>query len=131
MLAAMAEDGLDGPLYRQLKPRLLRELKLFEKEKVAWMLPLAQLIRAGLAALEGDREAAVRLLEKAAEGCDRHQLGIYAAAARVRLTAAGKRHPGLGSPSPAALSAATLSARGAKRPDRFCGVVVPGGWSGF
>lgn len=123
-LAAMAEGGLDSPAYRKLLPLLRRELKRFENEKVAWMRPLAELIRAGLAALEGQREEAAKWLEKAIAGCERHHLGIYAAAARMRLAALKPQtlRPG---------AAGELGEKGAKRPDRFCDVAVPGGWAGF
>ncbi len=84
-LAAMAAAGLDGEKYRKLQPLVTRELAGLEKRRVAWAEPLLQLLRAGLAALEGDREGAAKLLAQAAEGCDRVHLGLYGAAARLRL----------------------------------------------
>ncbi len=85
------------------------------------MSPLAQLVRAGLAALEGQREEAIHRLEKAIAGCDRHHLGIYAAAARMRLATL---KPGSEKPN-------GLAEKGAKNPGRWCDVAIPGGWTGF
>jgi eukaryotic-like serine/threonine-protein kinase len=127
-LAAMAEGGLDSPAYQRLKPLLLKELAAFEREKVEWMSPLAQLIRAGLAALEGQREEAIKRLEKAIEGCDRHHLGIYGAAARMRLAGMKKQPSGR---EAAGREAGGLGEKGAKRPDRWCDVAVPGGFKDF
>jgi len=121
-LAAMAEAGLDSPTYQRLHPLIHHELARFEKEKVAWMSPLAQLIRAGLAAVEGQREEAIRWLEKAIVGCEHYSLGIYGDAARLRLAKLQKK----AGPLPTG-----LSDRGAKKPNRICDIAIPGGWSGF
>jgi hypothetical protein len=123
-VAAMASSGLDGELYRRLRPRVLRELARLEKERIAWSEPLSRLLRAGLAALEGQGEEASRLLAVAVEGADRHHLGLYAAAARWRL--AHQR----GDERATAAAAAELRGRGATRPERWCDVLVPGGWGG-
>jgi hypothetical protein len=124
-LAAMAESGLDGELYRRLQPLVGRELARLERRRVAWGEPLTLLLRAGLAALEGQRESAAKLLERAAAGCDRGALGLYGAAARLRLA----NLLGDGDDESARAAARELRERGAVRPDRWCDVLVPGGWA--
>jgi hypothetical protein len=121
-VAAMAASGLDGKLYRRLGPLVARELGRLERERTDWAEPLVALLRAGLAALEGQHEEAVRRLQSAAEGCERHELGLYGAAARLRLAHLREDHRGAGE------AAAELRARGAKRPERWCDVLAPGGW---
>ena len=124
-LAAMAASGLDGDRYRRLQPLVGRELSRLERRRIAWGEPLVLLLRAGLAALEGQRETAAKLLGRAAEGCDRGSLGLYGAAARLRL--ANLLEPGNDERSREA--ARELRERGAVRPDRWCDVLVPGGWA--
>jgi serine/threonine protein kinase/tetratricopeptide (TPR) repeat protein len=126
-VAAMAASGLDGEMYRQLQPMVDRHLSRVERERIDWSLPLTQLLRAGLAALEGQRETAAALLERAIAGCETHQLGLYGAAARRRLA---RLLDGEGEGAGARLAAATagLTRLGATRPDRWCDVLVPGGW---
>ncbi|HXT49753.1 MAG TPA: protein kinase [Thermoanaerobaculia bacterium] len=121
-VAAMAASGLDGEAYRRLQPLVHRELRTLEREAVAWAAPLLQLLRAGIAALEGNHEDTVRLLESAAEGCDRSRLSLYAAAARIR------RAELLDRPDDEAARAATnhLRTQGALRPEKWCDVLVPG-----
>jgi hypothetical protein len=55
-----------------------------EREKVAWGEPLAQLLHAGVAAVRGDRTAALDRLGRAAAGFDAAHMGLFAAAARRR-----------------------------------------------
>lgn len=61
-----------------------RSAKELEQERVAWARPLAMLLRAGCAELEGDGEGAVSRLEKAADEFDLVPMNGYAAAARWR-----------------------------------------------
>ena len=124
-LAAMAAAGLDGERYRKLQPLVTRELAGLEKRRVAWAEPLLQLLRAGLAALEGDREGAAKLLTTAAEGCDRVHLGLYRAAARLRLGQLQEHED-----EPARAAWKHLREQGAVSPERWCNVLVPGGWDG-
>jgi serine/threonine protein kinase len=123
-LAAMAASGLDGECYRRLQPLVARELPQLERRRVAWVEPLLQLLRAGLAALEGDREGAAKLLAQAANGCDRGHLGLYAAASRLRLGQLQERED-----EPARAAWNHLRAQGAARPERWCDVLVPGGFA--
>ncbi|MEO8682810.1 MAG: hypothetical protein ABI665_27425, partial [Vicinamibacterales bacterium] len=61
-----------------------RSAKEIERERVAWAQPLAMLLRAGLAELEGRHQDAVDTLEAAANECDLVPMNGYAAAARWR-----------------------------------------------
>jgi hypothetical protein len=49
-----------------------------------WALPLAALVRAGIAAIRGDADSAARLGDQAAYGFDAVDMALYAAAARRR-----------------------------------------------
>jgi hypothetical protein len=121
-VSAMAASGLDGELYRRLRPAVLRELQRLEGEGTDWARPLTSLLRGGLAALEGHHEEAADRLARAIAGCVEHDLGLYGAAARLRLARLREDERGAGE------AAAELRARGARRPERWCDVLVPGGW---
>src|SRR5262249_39989505 len=49
-----------------------------------WALPLAALVRAGIAAIRGDAEGAARMCDHAAYGFDAVDMALYAAAAPRR-----------------------------------------------
>ena len=121
-VAAMAASGLDGEAYRRLQPLVRRELRKLERAPVAWAVPLIELLQAGIAALEGHHENAARLLTSAAEGCDRSQLALYAAAARMRLAQLLERPDD----ERGRAGASYLRAQGALKPERWCDVLVPG-----
>jgi eukaryotic-like serine/threonine-protein kinase len=121
-VAAMAASGLDGEAYRRLQPLVRRELRKLERGAVAWAAPLVELLQAGIAAIEGHHEDAARLLASAAEGCDRSQLALYAAAARMRLAQLLERPDD----ERGRAGAAYLRAQGALKPERWCDVLVPG-----
>jgi eukaryotic-like serine/threonine-protein kinase len=55
------------------------------KEKIAWALPFASLVRAGIAHQEGESSKAVNLLSEAVENFDLADIDLYAAATRRRL----------------------------------------------
>jgi serine/threonine protein kinase/tetratricopeptide (TPR) repeat protein len=55
------------------------------KEKIAWALPFASLVRAGIAHQQGESSKAVNLLSEAVEHFDLADIDLYAAAARRRL----------------------------------------------
>ena len=60
------------------------DARSIQREHMPWSDPLAQLLRAAVAAARGDREAAVNLLRTAESGFDAAEMGLYAAAARRR-----------------------------------------------
>jgi serine/threonine protein kinase len=123
-VAAMAADGLDGAMYRRLRPLVARDLAALERGGPGWAEAYTLLLRAGLASLEGDREAAAALLGRAAIAAERHDLGFYAAAARLRLA----RLPGDADGDAARSAGAFMTGQGARRPERWCDVLAPGGW---
>jgi len=63
---------------------VLRSAKEIERERVGWAQPLAMLLHAGHAELDGDRVGAVNTLERAAGEFDLVPMNGYAAAARWR-----------------------------------------------
>ena len=64
-----------------------RSARRIERERVAWARPMARMLRAGLAVLEGRSEPAVSMLESAAAEFDQVPMAGYAAAARWRAAA--------------------------------------------
>jgi hypothetical protein len=58
------------------------DARAIEREKMAWATPHATLIRAGVAHVRGDTEAAQALLREAAAGFDAVDMALHAAAAR-------------------------------------------------
>jgi hypothetical protein len=63
-------------------------------ERMPWSDPIALLLRAGIAYLEGDARLAVRHLHDAADRFDRADMNLYAAVARRRIGALQNDAPG-------------------------------------
>jgi serine/threonine protein kinase len=78
--SALAAAGKQPSLLRAAE----RDARRLEKENMAWSVPLAQLIRAGVAASRGDRSRAEALLAKAVTGFDAADMGLFAATTRRR-----------------------------------------------
>lgn len=93
-----------------------------EKEKVAWAQPLAELLRAGVLALEHRPEKARAALQNAARGLDEVRLPILAAAARARLTYVDRSDLAAQS---AAEALASVGAAGATNPAALVDLFVP------
>jgi serine/threonine protein kinase len=55
------------------------------REHMAWSNPLASVLKAGIAYVEGHRSSAVRDLHKAADGFTRADMHLYAAVAKLRI----------------------------------------------
>jgi hypothetical protein len=70
------------------KARLLKtaeaDARRIRRENMDWSNPLAQLMHAGVSAARGNRTDATDLFRQAAEGFDKAQMALYAAAARRR-----------------------------------------------
>jgi serine/threonine protein kinase/tetratricopeptide (TPR) repeat protein len=79
-LAATLPDGT--PARKRLLRAAARDTRTVEKEKMPWAEPLAALLRAGLANLEGDTEAAAAHAARAVAGCETHDMALYGAIAR-------------------------------------------------
>jgi hypothetical protein len=60
-----------------------------EKERMGWASPLAGLLRAGLAAVEGDAATARSHLSRSSEALEACRMPVLAAAARARLQRVG------------------------------------------
>lgn len=80
-LAAAVEAPTEGErsACRREAERLTAHI---ETEGTVWGLPLARLLRAGLAALAGDRNASLALLVAAQAGFEEAEMGLYAAVTR-------------------------------------------------
>jgi eukaryotic-like serine/threonine-protein kinase len=116
---AVARTTGDRTVLRQVE----RDATEIFRMKMAWALPLAQSIRAGLRALDGDLNASRELLEASVRNFEKVEMALYAAAARRRL---GKL---IGGDEGAALVAeadAWLRGQLVKVPERMVDVLVPG-----
>ncbi len=103
-----------------------RDARRIEREKMPWSDPLAQLIRASVAALRGDEPGAVAFLASAETGFEAADEGLYAAAARAR------RGELLGGPEGEKLRAeadAWMSKEHVANPARLCMLLAPGRWT--
>jgi serine/threonine protein kinase len=80
-LAAAAAGGGDAALLAEAA----REARALERERTPWIAPLAQLLRAGIAAQRGDETRAAELLAAAALGFDDAEMALHGSAARRRL----------------------------------------------
>jgi hypothetical protein len=119
---ALAAAESAGPRRERLR-RVLRDARLLEAEDMPWIDPLAALLRAGLAQLQGRPDAALDALARGEAGARAVELRLYAAAARRQ------RGRLLGGDDGRALIAdadTIFAAEGVVRPDRFAGMLVPG-----
>jgi eukaryotic-like serine/threonine-protein kinase len=113
-LAVAARSAKSRPLLRAAEAGARR----IERERLPWAVPLAQRLRAGLAAVRGDRDGAADLLERAAAGFEVADMRLFAVAARRRL--ADYRGADL-----AAGADAWLAAQGVRNPARLAAALTP------
>lgn len=103
--------------------RVLADARAIERERSRWGDPLAQLLRAGVAARSGDHPAALAHLAEATAGCEPASMHLYAALAR-------RRRGELGDPVAAAhwiAGADTwLEGQGVKNIPRLLATLAPG-----
>jgi hypothetical protein len=102
-----------------------REARRIEREAMPWTNPLAELIRASVAALRGDTQVAVGLLASAETGFEAAEEGLFAAVARAR------RGELLGGPEGEKLRAeaeAWMSKERIANPAHICRFIAPGRW---
>ena len=78
--AAASEQG-------RLQRDALRHARKLEKRRQPWTDGLVSLVRAAVHAQQGRDERAVDTLEEAIAALDQHDLGMYAAVARLRFAA--------------------------------------------
>jgi hypothetical protein len=118
-LAAAVQASRPEPLWRAAQ----QDARRIEHERMAWAEPLAQLIRAGIAAGRGDRGGARVLLQDAEAGFRATAMGLFAAAA-------GYRHGHLmaGDDGRVRLAQATgwMEGQGIRNPARMADLYAPG-----
>ena len=102
-----------------------RDARRIEREAMPWSDPLAQLIRASVAALRSDTREAVRLLASAETGFDAADEGLYAAVARARR---GELIGGPDGEKLRAEAAAWMSKERIANPTRIRMLLSPGRW---
>jgi eukaryotic-like serine/threonine-protein kinase len=103
-----------------------RDAHRIEREAMPWSDPLAQLIRASVAALRGDDQGAVAFLASAESGFEVADEGLYAAVARAR------RGELLGGPEGEKLQVeadAWMSKERVANPARIRMLLAPGRWN--
>jgi len=103
-----------------------RDARSIEGVGIPWAHPLARLVRAGIAANRLDRRRACDLLSSAEADLARHDLALYAAAARRR------RGELVGGEEGAALVAdadAWMAGQDIKNPARMADMLAPGRWN--
>jgi len=108
-----------GPLLRAVR----RDIRVLAGEPMAWCAAAVDMLRAGIAAVAGDPDAAIAALRRAAPGFDHAEMATHAAAARRRLGAL------VGGDEGAALIAdadAWLTGQGVRSPDAVTAMLAPG-----
>jgi serine/threonine protein kinase len=118
-LAAAGQAARPEPLWRAA----LDDARRIERERMAWARPLAQLIRAGVAAGRGDRAAVLALLRDAEAGCRVAAMGLFAAAAGYRY---GQLLEGDGVGAGIAQASGWMEAQGIRNPARMAALYAPG-----
>ena len=102
-----------------------REARRIEREAMPWSNPLAELIRASIAALRGDTREAVGRLASAETGFEAVDEGLHAAVARARR---GELLGGEKEEKLLAEAKAWMSTERIVKPAHICRLVAPGRW---
>ena len=102
-----------------------RDARRIEREAMPWSDPLAELIRASVAALRGDTQVAVALLASAETGFEAADEGLHAAVARIRR---GELLGGAEGERLRAEAEAWMSKERIANPARLCMAFAPGRW---
>jgi len=100
-----------------------RDARSIERERTAWGEALAALVRAGLAAVSGDRSEAAALYGRAAEACDATGMHFNAASARRRR---GQVQGGDEGRALVEAADAWMTGQGIRRPERMAAMSTPG-----
>jgi hypothetical protein len=100
-----------------------RDARAMERERAAWADPGAKLIRAGIAALDGNKAEAIRLLAAAGTGFDAADMSLFAAASNRRrgLLLGGDEGRKLVEASDALMAAQMI-----RNPGRITNMLAPG-----
>lgn len=103
-----------------------RDARRIEREAMPWSDPLAQMIRASVAALRGDTREAVRLLASAETSFEAADEGLHAAVARARR---GDLQGGAEGEKLRAEAEAWMSKERIANPSHICRLIAPGSWN--
>jgi tetratricopeptide (TPR) repeat protein len=125
-LAVAADSAVDAARRRHFLGVANRDAARIERQNARWGDALAQLIRAGVMATQGEQEAAVRLLSVTEAGFESTDMGLYATVARRR-----RGEMIQGEQGDALVNAADVWMRqqGILSPEGFVAMVAPGAWS--
>jgi hypothetical protein len=100
-----------------------RDARRCIREDMAWSTPLGQLLEAGAAAVEGERDRAMTALEHAIAGLEAADMALYAAAARRQL---GRLRGGEGGATLVSAVDAWMRGQSIVRPERMAAMLAPG-----
>lgn len=117
---AATSGGNDHRLFVRAAERDARRL---ERERMPWMDPLANRIRAGVAALRGNMREAATFLRSAVEGFDAAGMPLHAAVSRRRL---GELLAGQEGRDLIEKADAWMARQGVKNPPRMTALYAPG-----
>ncbi len=120
LVAAVAASGRAGAKLLARARTLARQVL---RERTAWADPMAVLIVAAIARIQGDHDTAHRQLQLAIDGFDATDQALYAAAARFQL---GRLIGGVDGDPRGAAGAAAMTARGIRNPLAMARMLVPG-----
>ena len=121
--AVAAATAATGPERKRLVAEAERAMRALGKERAAWARPGAAMLRAALAHLGGDDEAAGSALADAATLYDEHEMRMHAAVARGRR---GALVGGEAGRADREACAQWMSAQAVANPDKFMRVLAPG-----
>jgi hypothetical protein len=124
---AVAIAGTEPALQKARLSEARKLARRIDKEKMAWTLPLAAMLRAGVASVQGDREGAAAALGIAIESAEAADMHGHAHAARYQL---GLLIGGSQGESLVRQANDAMTAEGIRAPGRFAQMLVPGNWEG-
>jgi hypothetical protein len=102
-----------------------RHARRMLRQHTRWGDPLAQLLRASVAAMRGDRPRALWLLEVAESGFATAEMALHGAVARRRR---GELTGGEAGRALVASADAWMQGQGIRRPERMAAMLAPGRW---
>ncbi|MBW2699138.1 MAG: hypothetical protein JRE70_21830 [Deltaproteobacteria bacterium] len=124
-LAATHSDPNAHSDARKLLRTAARDAKRMSSQERPWGNALADLLRAGISATQGDAQTAATLAHAAEQQFNALDMGLHAAAARRRR---GRLLGGAEGHSLAESAAAWMSEEGIKNPGRVTAMLIPGRW---
>jgi len=126
-LAVAANDGLKVKERTRLLKSAEHDARKIERERMPWGDPLAKLILAGIAAIEGNVDKAVAELSSAELGFEAAGMALYSAASRRRR---GELIGGDQGHAIIAMADAWMTSQQIKSPRRMTAMLAPGKWAG-